>query len=208
MMRSETIKYFDEIEWKNFTNALEDYRIEMGWNKKHLDYHIAVRNEAMYQIMYYCALRVSEVTKLKVTSFNSIRNEIYCERVKGGQNNTLKILDPKILNLLKRHLKVNKPSHFLFEPFKKNNPMLSRKTLDYWIKFYCQLAKIPNKELHHCHTLRHTRAIMLANSNLDIREIQYWLGHSDIKNTEVYLQFTTQQQFAMYYKLKMKGIKE
>ncbi|MBV4445947.1 tyrosine-type recombinase/integrase [Clostridium tyrobutyricum] len=53
----------------------------------------------------------------------------------------------------------------------------------------------------HVHALKHTRAVDLCNSELDLKEIQYWLGHKEVSNTEIYFQFISQQQENMYKKL-------
>ena len=52
------------------------------------------------------------------------------------------------------------------------------------------------------HSLKHTRGQFLADSGLDIKEVQYWLGHKNIRNTYIYFQFTRQQQEQMYEKLE------
>lgn len=200
-MKNIMIKHFNEIELRQFQNALEDYTVAMEYETS-FKYGIALRNEALFKVMYYCALRVSETTLLKCSSFNKLRNELYCERLKGGQSNTLQILDVSTRKALDKHIKYNKPSKYLFETLKPKNSRLSRKTLHYWMKYYCTLACLYNEKLHHCHTLRHTRAVNLANSSLDIHEIQYWLGHTDITSTQIYLHFTTQQRVNMYRKLK------
>jgi site-specific recombinase XerD len=44
-------------------------------------------------------------------------------------------------------------------------------------------------------------AVHLAESSLDVKELQYWLGHKNINNTIIYFQFTTTQQESMYQKL-------
>jgi len=42
----------------------------------------------------------------------------------------------------------------------------------------------------HCHTIRHTRAIQLLNSGVvNLKKLQYILGHSNIVNTVIYLQY-------------------
>lgn len=204
MRNEETIKYFNQNELRQFKNALKNYRLEMEWDKTKKAYNIAVRNEALFLVMYFCALRVSEVAILEIGDFNAIGEEIYCRRLKSGRNNTLRIVDTRILQVLKRHIRINSPEKYLFENMrskKGNGQTVTRSTLDYWMRFYCNLAGFKNTELYHCHTLRHTRAVNLANAGLDVREIQYWLGHNDSRSTEIYMKFTSQQQNAMYRKL-------
>lgn len=79
---------------------------------------------------------------------------------------------------------------------------ISRKTLDKLMKKYCEMAKIKDKDKWHFHTLKHTRAVNLAESGLDLKEIQYWLGHKEISNTQIYFQFTSSQYETLYKKLK------
>ncbi len=198
MRSEETIKFFTAEEFNSFFKVLEKKtkNARTDFSKK-----IAIRNEAMFKIIYYCALRVSESSLIKREYYNSLRKEIYCKRLKGGRNNTLQIIDEDILNSLERHLKENNPTDALFFNFHNNKP-LSRKTLDVIFKKTCKLAKIQAEDKWHNHTLRHTRAIDLAESGLDLKELQYWLGHVHISNTEIYFQFTSKQQEVMYQKLK------
>lgn len=86
----------------------------------------------------------------------------------------------------------------------KNKP-ISRQTLDYLMKKYCILAKIEDKSKHHFHALKHTTAVHLAECDMDIKELQWWLGHKSVSNTEIYFQFTTKQQERMYAKLEGKS---
>ncbi|WP_279233596.1 tyrosine-type recombinase/integrase [Clostridium estertheticum] len=60
---------------------------------------------------------------------------------------------------------------------------ISRKTLDVLMKKYCHLAKISDIEKYHFHTLKHTAAVHLAESEIDIKELQYYLGHKSVTNT-------------------------
>ena len=62
-------------------------------------------------------------------------------------------------------------------------------------------ANIKDKSKWHFHTLKHTRAVDLAEKGLDLKEIQYWLGHKEISNTQIYFQFTSVQYNALYRKL-------
>lgn len=191
------IKYFSTEQLKKFFMALETYREYGRIEEKKIIYKIAVRNEALFHVMYYCALRVSEVTLLKLTNYNPINGTLYCERLKNGINNTIK-LNRHTNKLLKKHLKINKPTTYLFETEKSK--AIQRSTIDRSMKKYCSFMDLPS-DLAHCHTLRHTRAIQLAESGCDLKELQYWLGHREISNTMIYFSFTYTQQMSLYKKI-------
>jgi site-specific recombinase XerD len=187
-MDNADIKYFTNKELKAFFRAIEKD------NSKY-----KVRNECIFKLAYYCALRVSEVALIKVDDFNNSKNEIYCRRLKGSLNNTIRIVNPDILRSVKRYLRtINHDTMFISQ---KGLP-ISRKTLDKLMKKYCEMAKIKDKDKWHFHTLKHTRAVNLAESGLDLKEIQYWLGHKEISNTQIYFQFTSSQYETLYKKLK------
>jgi site-specific recombinase XerD len=192
-----TIKYFTEKELDSIFRVLE-YRRKTATTE--LAYKNTVRDEALFRVMFYCALRVSEVILLNVEDYNTLKKEIHCKRLKGGINNTLRIIDSNVLQALNRHIRENAPTGPLFMNIRDNKP-LSRKTIDYIVKNICMDAKVPNKTKWHSHTFRHTKAIELAESGLDIKEIQYWLGHKSIANTQLYFEFTSSQHMAMYRKL-------
>ena len=179
MGNKETIKYFNKDELNTFFKELEKSRRKAETDHKE---KCAVRNEALFAIMYYCALRVTEATMLEIEDYNSLKKEIYCRRMKGGNNNTLRIIDDWVLKIFERHMRLNKPTSYLFTPLNRTEKPLSRKTCDKIMKKTCE-------------------AIYLAEKGLDIREIQYWLGHSYVANTEIYLKFTTKQYETMYKKL-------
>ena len=68
------------------------------------------------------------------------------------------------------------------------------------MKYYGKNAGLP-EEKSHFHVLKHTRAVELADLGLDTKEVQFWIGHKNIANTEIYLQFTTTQQNTLYRKI-------
>lgn len=72
------------------------------------------------------------------------------------------------------------------------------------MKKYCSLANIEDKSKHHFHALKHTTAVHLSECDMDIKELQWWLGHKSVSNTEIYFQFATKQQEKMYAKLESK----
>lgn len=164
-------------------------------------YHI--RNEAIFYIAEYAGLRVSEVGLIKLSDMNLYNREIYFHRLKNSNNNTLRIIDKDVYNALIKYMhyreeqKIDSPILFCSQ---KGNP-ISRKVLHDLMHKYCLLAGIPEEKAHF-HTLKHTRAVELAELGLDTKEIQYWIGHKSIKNTEIYFQFTSRQQETLYQKIQ------
>lgn len=163
----------------------------------------ALRNLALFRFSYYCALRAGEPQLLQESEIEFVAGyiQIYCRRKKNSNNNTIRILDEDVIIALKEYLKI-KPtlypeSSFLF-PSQKGTP-LSRQMLDRLMKRYCEHTSIP-KEKQHFHILKHTRAVDLSNMGFDTKEVQWWLGHKNINNTLIYMQFTTYQQEALYAK--------
>ena len=164
----------------------------------------AIRNRAIFHISEYCALRASEVGNLK-TSNIQMRNgtlQIYCERLKGSRNNTIRIIDRKVATTLTEYIEIRSvlpcSSPYLF--LSQLQKPISRKTLDKTMKRYCLKTHIP-KNKHHFHVLKHTRAVELGEQGLKIEDIQWWLGHVNINNTTIYSQFTTMQQEHLYQKM-------
>lgn len=191
----ETIKYLLEKETKRLYKVISEDTSRYK-----------VRNEAIFMIAKYCALRVSEVGLIEVDNFNPDTNTIYCKRLKGSRNNTLEIVDLNVLRSLKRYLrirrKIDTDSPYLF--ISMQGKKISRQSLDVLMRYYCEKANIP-EEKRHFHVLKHTRAIELAESGFDLKELQFWLGHKNVNNTMIYFTFTTSQQKMMYSKLKGKG---
>lgn len=188
---NKSIKYLTQNETKRLFGSIENS------NTIH-----SLRDLALFRVAYRCGLRASEIAMIKLEDYNADKGEIYCRRLKGSNNNTIR-LDIKTKKILDKYIIKNNSLSDTEALFKsqKNNP-ISRHTLDYLMKKYCALANIDDTKKHHFHALKHTTAVHLAESNMDIKELQWWLGHKSVSNTEIYFQFTTKQQEKMYAKLE------
>lgn len=184
-----TIKYLTKQELKALFKAIEKD------SSKYKE-----RNEALIKISYYCALRISEAVNLEKEYYNKESSQIYCKRLKGSLNNTLRIVDKDVLRAFNRHYRNCGDSKYIF--LSRLGTPLSRKTADLIFKKYCEIANIKDKSKWHFHVLKHTRAVELAEEGFDLKEIQYWLGHKEISNTQIYFEFTTAQQNHLYRKLE------
>jgi len=188
------IKYWTQQETISLFNSIENSYSSHS-----------IRDLAIFRLAYRCGLRVSEISLLKFQDYNMEKGEVYCKRLKGSNNNTLR-LDEKTKDALDKYINENNissTSQIIFTS-QKNNP-ISRQTLDYLTKKYCSLAGIEDTSKHHFHAIKHTTAVHLAECDMDIKELQWWLGHKSVSNTEIYFQFTTKQQNSMYEKLEGKS---
>lgn len=162
---------------------------------------LAVRNQAIFYLAKYCALRASEMRLLRLDEFDSQQNKIFCHRLKRGRGTMLKIVDKTVLEALKRHLLLHDPEQNILFPSQEQTP-ISRQSLDCLMKRYCEGTSIP-LEKRHFHVLRHTRAIELLEATGNVYDVQYWLGHRNIQNTMIYLQYTTKQHEQLYRLLEI-----
>lgn len=184
------IKYFTQSELHALFNAISHS------NRLH-----TVRDLALFRVAYRCGLRASEIALIRLEHYNHTLGTLYCQRLKGSRNNTIR-LDSATRQALDHYITtytIHHSSDILFKS-QKGLP-ISRQTLDHLVKKYCSLTSIEDRGKYHFHTLKHTTAVHLAESNMDIKELQWWLGHKSVSNTEIYFQFTTTQQEQMYLKL-------
>jgi len=188
----EKTKFFTENEYHELIGKIEE------------DYSIhSIRNLAIITIAEYCGLRVSEVGSIRIHDVDLDKHTIYCRRMKKGNSNTLKIVDEKVFDNLKKYIEIRasynvQNSVYLF--LSQLGKPISRKTLHNIIKKYCKSSNIP-EDKHHFHTLRHTRAVELLEMGAEIEDVQWWLGHKNIESTMIYLQYTTKKQESLYSKI-------
>ncbi len=191
---AEKIKFLTQQELSKIFKAIE--RSE-GKHK--------TRDMAIFRIAYRCALRATEIGLILLEDYNRVKGELYCRRLKGSQNNTIR-LDQKTMKVLNKYIRDYEKkdgSDVLF--LSQEGNAISRKTLDFLMKKYCNEAKIIDVSKHHFHAIKHTSAVHLAESGLDIKDVQWWLGHKNVNNTLIYFQYTTAQQNEMYNKLERRN---
>lgn len=184
------MKYLTQKELKKFFRVIEKNKTYPYW----------LRDACLFQIGYLCALRVSEISNLRIEYFNDRTGEMFCPRLKNSYANTIRLDDPRI-RLLKRYIREYKLKDSQDPLFmsKKSNPLSARR-IQQMMAHYAQLARIPLDKAHP-HALKHSIAVHLAESGADVKELQDYLGHKNVQNTMIYFQFTTKQQDAFYVKI-------
>lgn len=165
-----------------------------------------IRNRAMFAIIKYCALRASEVSLIKISDYDPVHKSIFIHRLKGSRSNTLVIVDPYVLKTFEEYYWLRKHSatstnEILFLS-QKGTP-ISRKTIDRIMRNYCLDTTIPDDK-HHTHVLKHTRAMELIDyPGIELRDVQWWLGHKNIQNTMIYLDYSIQAMNLLFQKIAL-----
>jgi site-specific recombinase XerD len=128
------------------------------------------------------------VANLKVTDVDSKRMVITIHQSKGRKDRMIK-LSIILLDQLREYYKIYKPKDWLFESQMKDGHISSR-TLQKVFKEQAERAGIKKNATFH--SIRHSYATHMLETGVDIRFIQEFLGHSDIKTTQIYLSVSTQ----------------
>ena len=145
-----------------------------------------LKHEALLQLIYSGALRISEVLNLKVADISKTENQIKIIAGKGNKTAYVPIPEPT-KNLLREYYYHYRPKLYLFEgkPGVKYSSSSVRKILNKALLG----AKI--KKRIRVHDLRHSRATHLLENGMDIKLLKEFLRHRKIETTERYVHLTT-----------------
>ncbi len=147
-----------------------------------------VRDRAMLEVLYSCAIRRLELTALKIADFQPDRGVIWIRDGKGGKDRVVPIgfgasrWLKHYIDGCRKQLAKQSSGDTLFltdsgEPFVKNR-------LGDLVKRNLRKAGIQARGS--CHLFRHACATHMLENGADVRFIQEMLGHSDLSTTQVY----------------------
>lgn len=150
---------------------------------------LGLRDRALFELLYSCGLRISEVVDLELSQVFLRENMV---RVYGkGRKERIVPMGGEANYWLKRYLDTGRPK--LASPAQlsvfvgRRGSGLSRKGI--WKRFK-ELTARSGIEAK-VHTLRHSFATHLLEGGADLRAVQELLGHSDISTTQVYTHIDT-----------------
>ena len=148
---------------------------------------IKTRNELIIVLSFTCCLRRSELLGLLISDLDLDNSML---TVRGNTSKSKKTRHVPINSWCMDKLKI-----YLVERSKKHykNPYLfvanrvDRSFTTHGLKHItCKIEKASGINFH-MHQLRHTGAYVMKKNNVNTSSIQNVLGHSDLKNTQVYL---------------------
>lgn len=147
---------------------------------------IGLRNRALTELLYACALRLGEGIGLNLIDLDMQQGAIRVHG-KGGHQRRLPVLPGALAALrdylaLRRELVRGPDRGELF--LGRDGTRLRAHTYRAWLERHCHkvLGMLVNP-----HLLRHSCAVHLLLRKADIRLIQHLLGHADLDTTQIYL---------------------
>jgi integrase/recombinase XerD len=167
---------------------------------------LEARNHVMFHLLYATGLRVSELVKLPLISFNRHSGNL---RILGKGSKVrlvpigeqARLLLEEYLGHVRPQLLRGKTSPSLFVT--RQGKAMTRNR--YWqiLKDIARQADI-SKNINP-HTLRHSFATHLLENGADLRSVQLMLGHSDISTTQIYTHVERSRLKSIHKKFHPRG---
>ena len=144
------------------------------------------KSNLIIQFLYSSGLRVSELVKIKKEDLDFNEHTGWVRGGKGKKDRMF-VISEKLSKKLQKFIDKHEDWNYIFS---KEKPLTTR-NIQKIIQTSCRNSGI-NKEIHP-HTLRHSFATHLLDQGIDLRKIQFLLGHSSIATTQIYTHISNEQ---------------
>ena len=152
-----------------------------------------IRDFAMLTILYTTGIRVSELIGIRVKDLSLGKPPTLLVHGKGQKSRYVPLTAPAVAALQKHieYFGLDEPQYinrWLFINHMKNQ--FTRQGINYIVKKYFNMAKTENQSIAadrlSPHIVRHTVAMALVDSGVDLIYIRDLLGHESVTSTEIY----------------------
>jgi integrase/recombinase XerD len=173
---------------RGLPKALSEAQVEALLAAPDVATPLGLRDRCMFELMYACGLRVSELVELPLAALNP-RQGVLRLTGKGGKERLVPVGE-EALDWLDRYLKTARPlllrggqprAMFL----SNRGQAMTRQMFWTLAKRYARQAGIDAAKVSP-HVLRHSFATHLLNHGADLRVLQLLLGHSTLSTTQIY----------------------
>lgn len=202
---------FKEIEFKKGKNILEPYKPtnnsyydNAGNNIKYFhidDIRVIINNtksnfyKMLYLFLFETASRINEARKVKISDIDFSTNKVKITTLKQRKNkNIIRVLliSDTLKSLILMHQINNslEKDDYIFSKVNKGASITQQAVSKMMIKHITKILGEKYIKYAHPHVFRHSRAINLLDSGMNIVKLQIILGHSSIQNTLIYLKYS------------------
>ena len=151
---------------------------------------LGIRDRAMLHLCFACGLRVSELVELPLDGL-SLRHPPSIRVCGKGRRERCLPLWKDTAKDLRAWLAVRGPVRTSELFVNAAGDPMTRAGFEYVLEKHVKVAaeKLPDLKGRSVspHQLRHSCAVVMLQATRDIRKVALWLGHSDMRTTEVYL---------------------
>jgi integrase/recombinase XerD len=172
---------------KNITDYLEREQVDAILEAAHIANH---RDYLIIRVLWRTGVRVNELVNIRPGDIEWNNQVINVTKAKRGKQRRV-LLDKDTLKMLSDYvLALNTP---------EDRPIfnLTTRQIENIVKKYGNTIGVNV----HPHMLRHSFAIHLVRSGMDLRRLQLLLGHSSLNMTQIYLQFKDDDIREVYQKV-------
>lgn len=160
---------------------------------------IGKRNRAMFELMYACGLRLSELVDIRIQDLRLNERLILIhgkgskERLVFFYESLVPILDYYLQNIRPKMLK-DKNHNFLFT--NNHGNVISPRGIQYALNKQAITANLRQKV--NPHMLRHSFATHLLDNGANLRVVQSLLGHESLSTTQIYTHVSQEKLKEIY----------
>ncbi len=153
--------------------------------------------KVVFELLYGCAFRVSELCDLKYSSIEMKKSQV---RV-IGKGNKMRIvpIGEKSFSIVNEYLSknpVNSYNDYLIRT-KKNDKLYPRLVHRMINKYLTKVSDIKKKSPH---ILRHSAATHMLDNGADLRAVKEILGHENLSTTQIYTHVSIERLKSTYKK--------
>ncbi|MHB1755572.1 MAG: tyrosine-type recombinase/integrase [bacterium] len=173
---NETVKFFYKEEIKTLIENTDN-----GFHK------------LLFLFIYETGSRISEALSVKYADIDEtvLRVRIPILKQKRKIYKFIKISDRLLQLILSRRIKGFDKEDYLFARFKGKRHISRQAADEIFAKYVRCVLGDSYSDRAHLHSLRHSRAVHLLDSGMNIMLLKNFLGHSNITNTLIYLKYSS-----------------
>jgi integrase/recombinase XerD len=193
-------------DWRRLPKTLAFEEVERLLNLPKGDTPLAVRDDAMIELLYATGLRVSELTALPLQAVN-IEVGYVLATGKGRKQRIIPVGEAALqkiktyLETARGRLAKERVSDRIF--LNRSGRGLTRQGCWKLMKKYVRRAGI--KRPVSPHMLRHSFATHLLERGADLRSVQAMLGHADLSTTQIYTEVTRHRLKQLHQQFHPRG---
>lgn len=153
--------------------------------------------KAVFELLYGCALRASELCDLKYPDLN--KNKMQLKVLGKGSKTRIIPVGEKSINVINDYLDknpVNSHQDYLIRT-KKNDKLYPRLVHRIVNKYLSKVSDIKKKSPH---ILRHSAATHMLDNGADLRAVKEILGHENLSTTQIYTHVSIERLKSTYKK--------